>query len=182
MATSSRLFIAVFPDETARDALARLSTGMAKKYGGRAIVPENLHITLRFLGNTASKDEECIRQALDEIRAEPMSLALDQVERRARQHMVWIQSAELPPAMPGLIADIEKAVTGCGLPSNHRAFLPHITLVRKASGHRLSGGPRTMPCEPVEMEIRRVDLVMSETLPEGSRYTCLQSWPLATGQ
>ena len=182
MTTVSRLFIAIFPDEATRGTLARLSVEMAKKYGGRAITPENIHITLRFLGNTADKDAQCIRQALAEIRAEPMSLVLDQLECRPRQGMVWIGSGMLPPAMPGLIAEIEKAITGCGLPANNRAFLPHITLVRKAGRKRLSTGPRTMPCGPVEMDIRRVELVKSQTLPEGSRYTSLHSWPLDAGQ
>jgi len=182
MTSASRLFIAAFPEPSVRAALAQLSVEMADKFSGRAIVPENLHITLRFLGNTSAEDAECIRQALDQVRAGPISLLLNQLENRPRQRMVWIGCEQVSTAMPVLVTEIEKAVTGCGLPANNHAFLPHITLVRKASSRRLSGGPRNLTCDPVEMVIRRIDLVRSETLPEGSRYTCLQSWPLDAGQ
>jgi len=182
MTSASRLFIAAFPEPSARAALVRLSVEMAEKFGGRAIAPENLHITLRFLGDTSPADAECLGQALDRIRTEPISLLLNQLEGRPRQRMVWIGCEQVPTAMPALATEIEKAVTGCGLPANNRDFLPHLTLVRKASSRRLSGEPPTLPGDPVEMVIARIDLVKSETLPEGSRYTSLQSWPLAAGQ
>ena len=179
MSSRPRLFIAAFPDDDARDRLRHLSSELADRTGGRAIPPENLHLSLRFLGNTGSEASACVQRGLDRMTGvESVSLVFDQVELRVRQRMAWIQPSAVPPTMAGLIREIEKVVSACGFPVEDRDYLPHLTLVRKTSPGPRPAAKRIVSCDPIEMFIQQIELVESETLPEGSRYTRMKRWRL----
>ncbi|WP_287719822.1 2'-5' RNA ligase family protein [Nitrosomonas sp.] len=53
-ASSVRLFFALWPQEEARKQLARLARRIADQCAGRCVRPENLHLTLAFIGEVDS--------------------------------------------------------------------------------------------------------------------------------
>jgi 2'-5' RNA ligase len=124
-----RLFIAVELPEAVRGRLAALGGGVP---GARWTAMDNLHLTLRFMGEVAGPALEDLAAALDGLTGPSFELSLAGVgqygaKRRAR--IIWAGVAASPPLM-ALQARIESAVVRAGFDPEQRKFRPHITLAR----------------------------------------------------
>ena len=183
---SLRAFVAVAPGAPLRNALghARASLESAKFAPGlRWVRPENLHLTLRFLGEVALASLPALRSALQEIlRAQerfelaPTGVALFPNSRRPRALAATLPADE---RLQALAARVESAVRDCGFPSEPRRFRPHITLARFRRGQRAGALPE-IRLEAAPLEVHAVALMRSELAPTGARYTTLENFALAT--
>lgn len=127
-----RLFIAIDPPEEIREQLSRLCTGVE---AARWVRREQLHLTLRFLGEQPQGALEDIKSALGCVTFAPLTLALCGVgifplgkPRYAK--VLW---AGIEPAQPlrEIKARIDQALLPAGAPPDEeRTFSPHITLAR----------------------------------------------------
>jgi 2'-5' RNA ligase len=75
---SSRLFFALWPDDQTRLKLARLSQSIEAK-GLKPVVPQNIHVTLVFLGHVDAASELLIKHSVTGISANPFILTFDQL-------------------------------------------------------------------------------------------------------
>ena len=133
-----RLFIALGLPDDIRDRLAGLAGGLP---GARWVEPHNLHLTLRFIGETDEGRMADLDAELAEVRAPPFELTLDgagQFGGGRKIHSLWI-GAERSEALNHLQAKIESAVVRAGFAPETRKFTPHVTLARlkDASPERL---------------------------------------------
>ncbi len=124
-----RLFVAVELPEAVRDRLAALGGGVP---GARWIEAENMHLTLRFVGEVAGPALDDLAAALDGISGTPFELSLaglGQYGDKRRPRVIW---AGLAPSAPllALQARIESAVVRAGFAPEARKFRPHVTLAR----------------------------------------------------
>jgi 2'-5' RNA ligase len=124
-----RLFVALSLPETLRSRLCGLCSGLP---GARWVAPENLHLTLRFIGEVDGREAEDIDAALSGIRFPRFPLTLSGVGefgdgRRLRSVWVGVESNEL---LERLQAKVEQAVQRAGQPPEKRRFKPHVTLAR----------------------------------------------------
>jgi len=93
---------------------------------------EQMHLTLRFLGNVSEDQKECLIQGLDEIRLPSFSLETDALgvfPRRGLPRILWVGLKE-PGILNELQRSIEEAVEKCGFEADDKPWYPHITLVR----------------------------------------------------
>jgi 2'-5' RNA ligase len=124
-----RLFVAIpLPDEVL-DALEHTQEGMP---GARWIPAENMHLTLRFLGEVGNAEFDDIMQALAEVVVPPFPLDIASVghfESRGVPKVLWA-GVRANSALSHLHAKVEQAVKRCDLPPEPRKFAPHITLAR----------------------------------------------------
>lgn len=124
-----RLFVALdFPDDV-RQRLAGLGGGVP---GARWTEPENLHLTLRFIGEVPEDQAADIDLALSEVTAPAFDLVLDGVGVFGAGHnarVLWA-GVERGDALSHLQAKVESALVRCGLPAEERKFSPHVTLAR----------------------------------------------------
>ncbi len=124
-----RIFIAIDLPGSVKQEIARLCCGLP---GARWVQPEQLHLTLRFIGEVDGGMFRDIRAGLSEIVVAPFSLQLDGVgffPPRGRPRVVWVglrQSNELQR----LRNRLESCLVGLGLEPEKRKFAPHITLAR----------------------------------------------------
>jgi len=128
-----RLFIAIRPPEAVRDRLVDAMEGIE---GARWVDEENLHLTLRFVGEVERPAANDLAAALGQVRAEPFVLSVDGVghfDKRsrhgARPRALWARV----PRYGGLYelrAKVERACEAAGLGREERRFTPHITLAR----------------------------------------------------
>src|SRR3546814_4902030 len=96
-ATGMRRCRAVDLPEPVRQRLAVLGGGVP---GARWIPPENLHLTLRFIGEVDGATFEDIVEAMAQVRGAPFDLALEGVghfETARRPRMLWAGVAPSPP-------------------------------------------------------------------------------------
>jgi 2'-5' RNA ligase len=130
-----RLFVAIRPPESVRETLLDLMKGVPDL---RWQQDEQLHLTLRFIGEVERPLAEDLAAALERIRFEKYSLALSGVGKfeKHRSGALWagVQPKE---QLKALAAKVERACQSAGLEAERRAFHPHITLARwkgRASG------------------------------------------------
>ena len=123
-----RLFLAIRPPEPIRDSLLDLTEGPEPlRWQG----DEQLHCTLRFIGEVERPLAEDLAQAFGSIRFDPFELRLSGVGRfaRARGGALWAGLAPKEP-LAALAARIDRQCQTVGLPPERRAYHPHLTLAR----------------------------------------------------
>jgi 2'-5' RNA ligase len=100
--------------------------------GARWQDDEQLHLTLRFVGEVEAPVAEDLDQALATIVWPQFDLTIEGVshfERKGAPTSIW---ARIPasPALEGLRRKVERACELAGLGRETRRFTPHITLAR----------------------------------------------------
>lgn len=125
----TRLFVAIEFPERVRERLAGLAGGVP---GARWVEPENMHLTLRFIGEVEGGALPDVDAALSAVRAPGFDLVLDGVGqfgqgRKAR--VLWAGVAR-NEALAHLNQKVESALVRAGLPPEERRFSPHVTLAR----------------------------------------------------
>ena len=170
-----RLFIAIrFPDEILNALLAFQQELASCGLRGRWAPPENLHLTLAFIGEYGRPDE--VTDAMASVPFAPFSLRLDGMGRFG--DLYWAGLAE-NRALSGYVRGLRHALADRHIPFDRKRFSPHITLVRKAVFLGESALPEATP-PTGEAEIRRVSLMRSERGKNGMIYTeigCCESEP-----
>jgi 2'-5' RNA ligase len=132
-----RLFVAIRPPETVRERLLDLMEGMP---GMRWQEDEQLHLTLRFIGEVERPVAEDLSAALRHIRFDRFSVALEGVGKfeKHRNGALWA-GVRPKDQLKALNAKVERACQSAGLEPERRAFHPHITLARwKGRASRLN--------------------------------------------
>jgi 2'-5' RNA ligase len=123
-----RLFVALSCPEELEDRLLAVQDGIE---GMRWVPRENLHCTLRFIGEVDRPQAEDIAVALESVDAPAPSIALAGVGvfDHSRNGAVWARVAPKKP-LEALHRKIDRAIVGAGLDPEGRAFIPHITIGR----------------------------------------------------
>jgi 2'-5' RNA ligase len=129
-----RLFVALDLPEAARTALAELITKLkSKSRAARWVPPENLHITLKFIGYVGNEKLSAIQSALSSIHTtHPVELHFRGMgffpnERRPRVFWCGIAGSL---NLAELAANIDQALAPLGIEAETRPFTPHLTLAR----------------------------------------------------
>ncbi len=164
-----RLFVALWPDDSARHAIAHLAKSCR---GGRLVPAEHLHLTLAFLGATPESKEAAYRAALDGLAFAPFELRLDVLGWWRGPRVLWLGAASMPPELLRLAAEVNARLASRGYRPETRPFAAHVTLVRKHPGPAPAFGTRT----PVRWHADRVALVESAAEPAGTHYRPLRLW------
>jgi len=171
-----RLFLALWPDEAVRRRLIRERDLAAAACRGRPVAPDNLHITLVFLGASDGPQRACAERAAGEVKAPAFRLMLERVGYWSRPRVVWLGSDGVPASLSALVGALQQGLAGCGYTLEERPFRPHITLLRKVPPR-----PRFKPRldEPVEWPVTHFHLVESVTRSTGAEYRLVATWPLS---
>jgi 2'-5' RNA ligase len=174
-----RLFVAIRPPAPIR---ARLLAVMGGISGARWQRDDQLHLTLRFIGEVDRHRARDIDAALAAVRRQPFEIALSGIgafARRGRPDAVW--AGVTPRAeLARLHQKIDQALVRCGLAPEGRAYMPHVTLARLNRsagpiGHLLDAASRlTSPPFVVEA----FGLFESALTPDGAVYSEIASYPL----
>ncbi|OEJ67059.1 RNA 2',3'-cyclic phosphodiesterase [Magnetovibrio blakemorei] len=124
-----RLFAGLSIPDDHRRTLATIQNGVKD---ARWIDPENLHITLRFIGEVDEDVAAQIALALGDVTAEPFEVTLKGVGTfGSPPHSLWVGTEDAPSgALAHLYANVESALVRTGLEPEGRKFTPHVTLTR----------------------------------------------------
>jgi len=175
-----RLFIAIRPLEAIRDSLV---DAMADSPELRWVGDEQLHLTLRFIGEVERPLADDIALALSRIRAERFELRVAGVgifEQRSGGAL-WA-GVEPKPPVAALAAKVERACVNAGLEPERRAFHPHITLARfKRDSARAARAflERNRALASPPFAVDRFILYESRLSRHGAHYEEIADYPLA---
>ena len=117
---------------SAQQELWGAATYIANLSGGRPAKKNNIHLTVKFLGEVA--DIRSISQAMDSVckKMRDFYMELDELVFMNRIKIVWCSVKGDLKALSVLQGGIEDALAEAGYPREKKAYLPHITLVRDA--------------------------------------------------
>jgi 2'-5' RNA ligase len=175
-----RLFAAVEIPERIRLQLSLLQGGIP---GARWTPTENMHLTLRFIGEVDQAVARDIDDMLADLRERAFTLSLKGVGEFGRKdgRALWagVSNSE---ALQHLAAKIESALQRMGLPAETRKYSPHVTLARL----------RDVPMSEIQtflathalfksppFEVTEFALFSSHQTGKGSRYRIESVYPLA---
>lgn len=168
-----RLFFALWPGEALRGALADRVAALAPPGSGRAQRPDQLHLTLVFLGAVPTARLNFVREAAAAVRAEPFELILDTLEYWRRPRVLCLVARELPPALAALVRSLRAELASQGFEPESRPYRAHLTLARK-----VAHPPGLALIDPVHWSATDFALVESVTERAGSIYRPLGAWSL----
>jgi len=155
--------------------------------GAKWVRPENLHLTLKFIGETETGAVEAIRGVLARVHMQaPLELqfkGLGFFPTETKPRVLWM-GVEGPPGLSQLAGEIETALETLGFPSEQRAFTPHLTLAR-LEGKRLPDRARSAIEKNRSREFGTVcaaqfHLIESKLKSAGAEYTTVQTFSFAT--
>lgn len=168
-----RVFFALWPDARTRTQLQACARILRECHGGRAVAPDNLHLTLAFLGEQPRQRLDELLQVAARLQGRSFVLCLNQAGYWEHPRVLWCAPDRTPPALVELNSGLTDALCARGFQLESRPYAPHVTLVRNvraASGVRM---PATLYWQPGDFS-----LVVSERCAEGVHYRRLAHWPL----
>jgi RNA 2',3'-cyclic 3'-phosphodiesterase len=182
-----RLFVAIHLPQEVRDALALVQDRLRRAQADVSWVKAaNLHITLKFLGETEPKRLERIGSALAEAAgaAPPFALTVAGVGTFGGRipRVVWVGVREGAAPLEALAGAVEHGLARLGFPKERRGFTAHFTLGRVRSPRNaadLLAVIRDELAAPLgTVPVEEFVLMQSQLDPGGSVYTALEHFPL----
>jgi len=191
-----RLFLALDISPEIRRHIAQFMDGVhGFAPDARWVSAESLHITLKFIGEWPGERLDQLKRALLGVHGRPAAITFSgtgffPTAKSARVFWVGIQSG---PELASLAGAVDAATSTLGVESEKRAFAPHLTLARTASGRpqrlssdrtnssfqRLQEKLAAMPAPAFgTMSPREFFLYESKLSPKGAVYTKLASFLL----
>jgi 2'-5' RNA ligase len=171
-----RLFVALLlPDETVGRLSAWQHAELAGAQDARLVPPENLHITLAFLGSRPTADVDPVVGLLREL-APAAERPLLAAERYRETRSVGMVRLEDQGERATRLADsVGEGLERLGVyERERRAWLPHVTVLRFRRPPRL----RPEPPDLGAFSPSEVALMMSVLRPTGAQYEVVESIPL----
>jgi 2'-5' RNA ligase len=175
-----RLFVAIRPPEDIRDILVdTMDEGPTLNW----VSDDNLHLTLRFVGQIDRRLANDLTGSLARIRFEPFSIRLHGIGKFERRNggALW---AGIEPKKPvvELAGKVERACQLAGLEPERRAFHPHITLARwnrGTAGAVESFVRRNSDLASEPFDVDSFTLFESHLSRHGAHYAELADYPRA---
>lgn len=185
-----RTFIAINVPPAVLDTIARIQNRF-KSLGLHAswVKPGNIHLTLKFLGDTDPDRIPGIQITLTETLASlaRFQLSLDSAgvyPDTNNPRVLWLGLKDREGTLETLQTGIEKALEQIGFPREQRPFSPHVTLARIKSPR----GKKELKSEldalnrqgitPHPFDVGEIQLYESQLTPKGSIYTVLANFKL----
>lgn len=165
-----RLFLALWPDDEVRRAVADLAGTVP---GGQPVQAQNLHLTLVFLGATTAERLGCYEAALRDLEVPSLSLTLDRFGYFPRPRTLWLGASRTPAVLVRLVEELNRRLQTCGFTPEKRPFRVHVTLARKHPGP----APVEPVAEPPCWAVDHIALCESVNRADGVHYQVLRRWP-----
>jgi 2'-5' RNA ligase len=185
-----RLFVALEIPSAVRENLTTLLKSLrAVSPQTRWVRPENLHVTLKFIGEVPETKLAAIRSALAGARsAQPVTLGfrgLGFFPNDKHPRVFWA-GIEASPNLKTLAADIDGATEKLRIPREQRPFSPHLTLARfepPGLTEKLRDAIReNVGREFGSLRTNQFHLIESKLKPPGAGYTTLESFSFAMAE
>ena len=163
-----RLFVAINFDEEIKGALKEVQNKM-KLQGvrGNYTRPENLHLTLAFIGEYS--DPGFVKEVVEGIRIAPFDISLDGMGSFGNLWWVGIKKND---RLEVLARILRRRLAENDVPFDRKRFSPHVTLIRKPeSAIPLSPNDYAGLVNGVSMTVDHISLMRSDRGKNGMIYT-----------
>ncbi len=163
-----RLFVAINLNDEMKDSLMDIQDTM-RGYGmrGRETVPENMHLTLAFIGDY--DDSELVKDVVESVEIRPFRITLSGIGAYGD---LWWAGLENSPPLLAVSKRLRRGLADAGIPFDRKRFSPHITLMRRAKGtaHDIPAGELEEHFG-ASMMVDHISLMRSDRGKHGMIYT-----------
>lgn len=188
-----RAFIAIDLPQPIQEAIEKQTSRLRQAAGDglvRWIPPQNIHLTLKFLGNIAASHMDFLKQLLHQSADshQPFDVQIGGIgsfPNSKLPRVLWA-GVHAPADLASLQKNIEAGAARLGYEKEARPFSPHLTLGRVRQGidsrdlQKISAALNGIQIGNIgSARVDAVHLYKSELRPEGSLYTKLFSAPLS---
>jgi 2'-5' RNA ligase len=142
-----RCFVALWPDDAARERLAAVAREQQRRFPrARAMRPENLHLTLAFIGELDAARAAQIAAELDALPFESFAWTLDAVGAFERARVLWAAGPDCAP-LAALAQRVRTLLNELHVAYDRKPFVAHVTLLRDLTREesRRAAGPIAPP-------------------------------------
>lgn len=167
----AKVFFALWPSPALRRSLHALALQYQKRYGGRAMRAEDLHLTLLFLGLLERPRLPLLQQMVDAFELTAFSFSLQQIACWRHNRIAFAAPFEEVMPLQRLSENLRILVDNTGIGFDRRPFTPHVTLLR-----RMVATVDPQPIQVPDWRVEAFSLVESLADGEGVRYRDLQTW------
>jgi 2'-5' RNA ligase len=171
--TRLRVFFALWPDRNTRSELHACGLALCARHGGRAVVRDNLHLTLAFVGEQPLQRVDELLRLAARIKGRAFTLTLNRAGCWQTPRILWCAPDIVPPALAALNAELGAALQARDFRIESRPYLPHVTLVRKVHAATAVTLPKSL-----HWQVQSFGLAVSEPRAQGVHYRLIGQWPL----
>lgn len=182
-----RTFIAIELPQEIKDSLSNLQ-GQLKASGADAkwVEPQNIHLTLKFLGERDVKLIEKIIQILEGVAEEKKSFqirisSLGAFPKPNAPRVIWVGVDKGDSETKEIAKELEEKIAKIGIPKENRPFSSHITIGRIRSAlnrerlvQDLNNLQHKFGQETLEFLVTKITLFKSTLTPKGPIYEVLK--------
>ena len=170
-----RLFVGVALSPAQQQQMAAVLAALPP--GIKPVPLQNLHLTLRFLGQSSEAQARQLWARLSSKALPAFSVRLDELLCWPGPRVLCLAGAMADAGLQQLDALITQAAGNAGYPPAQHTLHPHLTLARGA--RQLPSTPVTVPA--LQVQPTELHLYQSVSTPAGVRYPVLASLPLVAG-
>ncbi len=189
-----RLFVGVELDERVRAAAADAAEQIRERLKrsrvdliARWVAPENLHLTLWFIGE--AKDERA--QEIERVLGPAFGTRSFDLHVRGcgafppsgPPRVIWLGISSGADSMVRIFEELKARLAGIGFEPEKRPYSPHLTLARvtetRGPARAVRGALAAVPADCGACRVEAVTLFRSHLSPRGSRYEPLLRVPLS---
>ena len=177
-----RSFIAIEISKSVLNKIASLQEEL-KKYDERIgwTKPDNIHLTLRFLGDVEENKVQAIEGVLAKTAKEfqPFKFLVKELgafPNLRQSRVLWLGIENPTNELKDLHDKVEKQLNELGFPKEKKRFNPHLTIgrVKSALSDEFMERFKTARFQENEVKVEQIILMKSELHPKGAIYTPLE--------
>jgi 2'-5' RNA ligase len=182
-----RTFIAIELSREIKEYLARLQDKLKLSQADvKWVTPQNIHLTLKFIGEIDEKPLEQLKQILQDIATgqKQFSLSLTSVgafPSLTSPRVIWVGINKGDEEVKTIAKTLEEKLSEIGITKEDRPFSSHITLGRTKSSKNQNNLVKTLqfsteklPEATAEMTVEKITLLKSTLTPKGPIYEILK--------
>ena len=171
--TVERYFFALWPNDKTIQAINKCSSQLHEMYRGKAVLPENLHMTLVYLGRVTPDFLKRMQQMAGKAQMASFAIRLSEIRYWSRNHVCCLGLLETPQALGQLVAHLGHRLIKEGFKPERALFIPHVTIARQCAEYTVTGS-----VDPISWSVQDFCLVKSTGTSSGSKYDIIQRWSL----
>ncbi|HEV7800267.1 MAG TPA: RNA 2',3'-cyclic phosphodiesterase [Burkholderiales bacterium] len=173
-AERARVFFALWPDTSVRDALAAVAADAQVECGGRVTARDKIHLTLFFVGDIERSRVQALEECAGAVEAGRFELDTGVLGYWRHNRIVWAGASACPTELAKLVSSLTQKLARVGRRGDDRPYVPHVTLLRNARR-----APKRTIIEVPVWNAHEFVLVESARGPGKSGYEVIARWPLA---
>lgn len=188
-----RAFIAIELSKECKDYLTLVESQFKKSNADvKWVSQDNLHITLKFLGDINEEQVNKLIAAITDIASKHKQFTLKLGPTGAfpgirSPRIIWVGVTKGDNELKEIAREIELNAVKAGIPEENKPFSSHITIGRTRSGlnreeliQLLDSSTKGLPAETPESIVKDITLYKSTLTPKGPIYEILAQANLAT--